>query len=78
MTGQLVVNKVVFLKHHAWYLSIVQTPEGGKDCCWSFHNRTGMNDNEAKKAFTREHFKEVSEIIRNKYSNKEINLTQQN
>lgn len=61
--AQLKVNKVVFVKHHAWYLSIVPM-DGIPACFWSFHDRTGMTDGQAKTKFEREHFKEVVDLIK--------------
>lgn len=62
---KLKVNRVVFVKHHAWYLSIVKGKNGDLGCYWSFHDRTGMTDEKAKTAFKREHFHEVTDMIRN-------------
>ncbi len=64
LKDKLKINKVVFLKHHAWYLSIVRMPDGSKACFWSFHNRTGLKDAEAKTAFERPHFAEVMELVK--------------
>lgn len=60
----LKVNRVVFVKHHAWYLSVIKPTKGDIACYWSFHDRTGMTDEQAKTAFTREHFHEVTDLIR--------------
>jgi hypothetical protein len=60
------VDKTVFVKHHVWYLTIVYPAGKPPECYWSFHDRTGMSDEQAKTAFEREHFNEVGELVAQK------------
>lgn len=62
---KLKVNKTIFIKHHVWYLTIISF-KGVPAAFWSFHDRTGMPDEQAKTAFAREHFKEVGELVAQK------------
>ncbi len=57
------IDRVEFIKQHAWYLSIVEV-NGKKDCYWSFHNRSGLTDKKAEKAFEYEHLNEVITVIK--------------
>lgn len=65
-TTDLKINKTVFIKHHVWYLTIVYPKGLPPECYWSFHDRTGMPDEQAKRAFEREHFREVGELLAQK------------
>lgn len=66
---ELKVNRVVFIKHDAWYLSIVKVL-AEQVAFWSFHDRTGLKDGEAKKAFEQPHFAEVMQLTKEYLQNK--------
>lgn len=69
------VNKTVFLKDKVWYLSVVNIK--GEYCAfWSCHNRVGMNDNDASKAFERQHYNEVVKLTKEKLQNKFVDNNQ--
>lgn len=79
MLGDLKVNKVVFIEsggdRYAWYLTIVFI--GGKpNCFWSNHKCSGMGNAPASRAFEREHFKEVSELVAQKLRNEYLHSNQ--
>jgi hypothetical protein len=74
----MIVNKTLFLKNFVWYLSIVEV-QGEKCAFWSFHNRTGISDENAKKVFEREHFAEVIHLTKQKLQDKfNVNLQSNN
>lgn len=55
------VDKTVFVGPHVWYLTIVKF-KTELACFWSHHVRTGLSDENAKRVFKKEHFKEVEEL----------------
>lgn len=69
MSWDLKVNRVVFVKHFAWYLSIVKI-NGEPVAFWSHHNRQGLKDKEAEIAFEKEHYKEVIHLTKQHLQNR--------
>ena len=55
-------------KRYAFYLTVVKI--AGEPCAfWSHHHCDAMPDNQAKKAFVREHFDEVATLVAQKMKN---------
>lgn len=63
--NEIKVNRVEFIKQYAWYLSLIIIDK--KRCAfWSYHDRTGLSDEKAKKYFKHDHIKEVLLLIKQK------------